>query len=323
MAIVRELEGPVGDVDATVDRKIGSGRALDTAAFRPHAKACAKSSTQAGARPFTAKKADGEAFTGKKAKADGEAFIGKKAKTDGGAFTGKKAKTDGDSFEKTVSAFVIPGLWTPEVAKQKEFDDSINQYMVHLKIKLPTMIDLSIYQTWYLLYGKLNLKDLAARVCYKLNLEMDCPINFVIDSIQLPEVSIISNISKKYESVDGVLHLFCDIAQDPLKHGWVTIERKKKKLAKNASALSKQHTSKKLIMKTGSVVSSIELVAESVPFSKFPSCKTKGSRKMAQFVKKRQMQLVMNQKSPFVQLKDGPAVRSFGTSGPGGNLQFY
>lgn len=67
----------------------------------------------------------------------------------------------------------------------------------------------------------------------------------------------------------------------------------------------------------------IELVTESVPYSKFPSCKTKGSRKMSQFAKKRQMQLAMEQKSSFVQTKDGPAVRSFGTYGPSGNLQYY
>lgn len=116
MAIVGELEAPVGDMDATVDRtKIGSGRAgraLDTAGFRPHgyshAKAGVKSSAQAG------------------------------VKSSAKAFTGKKAKADGEASGKTYSSgFVIPGLWTPEVAKQKELDDALNQSLFLQLVLLP------------------------------------------------------------------------------------------------------------------------------------------------------------------------------------------
>lgn len=68
-------------------------------------------------------------------------------------------------------------------------------------------------------------------------------------------------------------------------------------------------------------LSTLAVIEESVPYAKWLNWKTKGNRKKSQHVKKKQMELAMHQRSPFVETRDGPAILSFGTYAPNGNLQ--
>lgn len=281
------------------------GRALDNGLVRNNL------FTQWTAKVGSAAKACGKAA----AKERGEAAAGKGS----GEAAGKGSVEP--AVDHSSPGFIIPGLWSPAVARLNKFYDDINQSLVFLKLKLPTEKELKVNQLSYLMSGSMSIKDLSDRVRYKVNLDVCCPLKFSVDGNVLAEDSRMTSLFKNYAAEDGYTYLNCDSSEDPLSYQWTLVENNKKRM-KTKSASSSVPV-KKLETFAVSDQQTEEVIEESVPYAKWLNWKTKGNRKKSQHVKKKQMELAMHQRSPFVETRDGPAILSFGTYAPNGNLQFY
>jgi len=192
-----------------------------------------------------------------------------------------------------------------------------------LHVNLPSPKELTFRQTCYRMSGNLSLKDLATRVRYEINLEMSCPIQFSVNGLVLPEVTLLSTIFNEHFDDDGFPHLLCDISEDPLTSvSWILVGKKSQKV-KNASTAT--HGKKfdtagfRASQSMNLTVSRHELT---VPYCKYLNWKTKGCRKTSQFIKKRLMELSSHQRKHMVETAEGPAVLSFGSYGHNGVLEF-